>query len=250
VLVIAIGSTSNYFGVPGAVEHTVSLNSPADAEQFRMTMLKLLVAAERRQAENVEAAVDIVIIGAGATGVELAAELREASVVHSHYGFRRIDPVRDVRITLLEGADRILAPLPEKVSDAAATLLRERHVRIETGCKVAAISATEVTDAEGRSFPADLVVWAAGIRAPAFLAGLGLPTARNGAIQVGPDLRVAGHDGVFALGDCAFCVLDDDRPVPPRAQAAHQQASFLYEALVARARGDRGAPHGRYVYRD
>ena len=250
LLVIAVGSTSNFFGVPGAAEHTVSLNSPADAEHFRLTMLKLLVAAERRRAADVEAAVDIVIIGAGATRVELAAELREASVVHSHYGFRRIDPLRDVRITLLEGADRILAPLPEKVSSAAATLLRERHVRLETGCKVASITATEVADAEGRTFPADLVVWAAGIKAPSLLAELGLPTARNGAIQVGPDLRVAGHDGVFALGDCAFCVLGDNKPVPPRAQAAHQQASFLYKALVARTRGDHGAPHSRYVYRD
>ncbi|MFA7505439.1 MAG: NAD(P)/FAD-dependent oxidoreductase [Burkholderiaceae bacterium] len=250
VLVIAVGSTSNYFGVSGAAEHTVSLNSPADAEAFRLAMLKLLVAAERHRAADVEAAVDIVIIGAGATGVELAAELREASVVHSHYGFRRIDPVHDVRITLLEGADRILAPLPEKVSKAAAALLGERQVRIETGCRVTEITESEVVDAQGRRFPADLVVWAAGIKAPELLGTLGLRTARNGAIEVGPDLRVVGHDSVFALGDCAFFVSPDGTPVPPRAQAAHQQASFLYKALVARARGDRGAPHGRYVYRD
>lgn len=250
MLVLALGSTSNYFGVPGAAEHTVSLNSPGDAERFRLTMLRLLVAAERRHADGAETAVDIVIIGGGATGVELAAELREASVVHSHYGFRRIDPVRDVRITLLEGADRILSPLPEKVSTAAAGLLAERHVRIETGCRVASIGATEVVDAQGRTFPADLVVWAAGIKAPKLLGELGLPTARNGAIKVGPDLRVEGHDDVFALGDCAFCPMEDGKPVPPRAQAAHQQASFLYHALLARARGDRAAPRDRYVYRD
>ncbi len=249
-LVLAIGSTSNYFGVPGAAEHTVSLDSPGDAERFRLTMLRLLVAAERERTAGAEAAVDIVIIGGGATGVELAAELREASVVHSHYGFRRIDPVRDVRITLLEGADRILSPLPEKVSTAAAGLLAERHVRIETGCRVASIGPTEVTDAQGRRFPADLVVWAAGIKAPRLLESLGLPTARNGAVLVGPDLRVEGHEDVFALGDCAYCPMDDGKPVPPRAQAAHQQASFLYDALLARARGDRGAPRGRYVYRD
>lgn len=249
-LVLAIGSTSNYFGVPGAAEHTVSLNAPADAERFRLTMLRLLVAAERKRAAGEDAQVDIVIIGGGATGVELAAELREASVVHSHYGFRRIDPVRDVRISLLEGADRILSPLPEKVSDAAARLLRQRHVRIETGCRVASIGPTEVTDAQGRRFPADLVVWAAGIKAPRLLESLGLPTARNGAVLVGPDLRVEGHEDVFALGDCAYCPMDDGKPVPPRAQAAHQQASFLYDALFARARGDRGAPRGRYVYRD
>ena len=251
LLVISVGSTSNYFGIAGAAEHTVSLNSPADAERFRMAMLKLLTSAERRRkAGEPDAAVDIVIIGAGATGVELAAELREASVVHSHYGFRQIDPVRDVRITLLEGADRILEPLPERVSIAAATLLGERSVRIETGCRVASITATDVTDAQGRTFPADLVVWAAGIKAPAFLATLGLPTARNGAIEVGPDLRVVGHDRVFALGDCASCPMADGGRVPPRAQAAHQQASFLYKAFVQRKRGEPGAPHDRYVYKD
>ncbi|MCO5121678.1 MAG: NAD(P)/FAD-dependent oxidoreductase [Burkholderiaceae bacterium] len=250
VLVISVGSASNHFGVPGAAERTVSLDSPADAERFRMAMLKLLTSAELRRSAGADVGVDIVIIGAGATGVELAAELREASVVHSHYGFRRIDPVRDVRITLLEGADRILAPLPEKVSVAAATLLRERQVRIETGCQVTGITESEVADAQGRRFPADLVVWAAGIKAPEFLSSLGLPTARNGAIEVGPDLRVRGHDSIFALGDCAFCLSGDGTPVPPRAQAAHQQASFLYKALVRRAGGDRGAPHGRYVYRD
>src|SRR5690606_15085204 len=74
MLVLALGSTSNYFGVPGAAEHTVSLNSPGDAERFRLTMLRLLVAAERRHADGAETAVDIVIIGGGATGVELAAE--------------------------------------------------------------------------------------------------------------------------------------------------------------------------------
>jgi NADH dehydrogenase len=248
--VIAIGSSSNYFGVPGAAEHTLSLNLPADAERFRLSMLRLLTALELGRAGGADGFADIVIIGGGATGVELAAELREASVVHSHYGFRQIDPTRDVRITLLEGADRILAPLPERVSNAAAALLRERQVRIETGCRVASITPTEVADSQGRTFPADLVVWAAGIKAPAFLASLGLPTARNGAIEVGADLRVVGHDDVFAIGDCAFCRPDGEAPVPPRAQAAHQQASFLYEAFVARARGDRREPRGHFVYRD
>lgn len=248
-LVISVGSTANHFNVPGAAEHTLSLNRPADAEQFRLRMLKLLTAAELRKSAGNEGQVRIVIIGGGATGVELAAELREASVVHSRYGFRRLDPQRDVQITLLEGAARILAPLPEKVSVAAAKLLRERHVTIETDCRVARITPEQVEDNTGRSFPADLVVWAAGIKAPDVLGTLGLPTNRSGQIEVDDRLQVKGHRDIYALGDCAACPTPEGGWVPPRAQAAHQQASYLHDLLFRRAM-DRPAPKRSYVYKD
>jgi len=149
-LVLAVGSTSQHYGVPGAAEHTLSLNGPQDAETFRLRMLRLLALAELRKDEQADAGLDVVIIGGGATGVELAAELREASAVHSRYGFRRIDPLRDVRITILEGAPRILAPLPEKVSDAATRLLRERQVQVVTDCRVARIEPDTVWDPAGQ----------------------------------------------------------------------------------------------------
>lgn len=249
-LVIAVGSTANHFNVPGAAEHTLSLNRPADAEHFRLRMLKLLSAAELRKSAGASSAqVRIVIIGGGATGVELAAELREASVVHSRYGFRRLDPHSDVRLTLLEGAERILAPLPEKVSIAAAKLLRERHVAIETNCRVARITPRQVEDANGRVFEADLVVWAAGIKAPDMLSTLGLPTNRTGQLEVDDRLFVKGQTDIHALGDCAACPMADGGWVPPRAQAAHQQASYLYDTLLRRAM-DRPAPRRGYVYKD
>ncbi|MCW5655595.1 NAD(P)/FAD-dependent oxidoreductase [Hydrogenophaga sp.] len=248
-LVIAVGSTANHYNVPGAAEHTLSLNRPADAEHFRLRMLKLLTAAELRKSAGGEGQVRVVIIGGGATGVELAAELREASVVHSRYGFRRLDPQRDVQITLLEGAARILAPLPEKVSTAAAALLKERHVAIETDCRVARITPTQVEDATGRAFPADLVVWAAGIKAPDMLATLGLPTNRAGQLEVDDRLLVKGQPHIHALGDCAACPTASGGWVPPRAQAAHQQASYLHGALLRLAM-DRPAPRHGYVYKD
>jgi NADH:ubiquinone reductase (H+-translocating) len=248
-LVLAVGSTANHYNVPGAAEFTLSLNRPADAEHFRLRMLKLLTAADLRKSAGGEGQVRIVIIGGGATGVELAAELREASVVHSRYGFRRIDPHRDVQITLLEGADRILAPLPEKVSVAAAQLLKERHVNIEVNCKVARITPQQVEDATGRVFASDLVVWAAGIKAPDVLATLGLPTSRSGQLQVSDRLLVQGQTDIHALGDCAACPTADGGWVPPRAQAAHQQASYLVAALTRRAQGH-AAPDRPYVYKD
>ncbi|MGE0099439.1 MAG: NAD(P)/FAD-dependent oxidoreductase [Hydrogenophaga sp.] len=248
-LVIAVGSTANHFNVPGAAEHTLSLNRPADAEHFRLRMLKLLTAAELRKSAGNEGRVRIVIIGGGATGVELAAELREASVVHSRYGFRRIDPLRDVQLTLLEGADRILAPLPEKVSSAAARLLKERHVTIETQCRVARITPQQVEDATGRVFEADLVVWAAGIKAPEVLGTLGLPTNRSGQLEVDDHLLVKGEAHIHALGDCAACPTAEGGWVPPRAQAAHQQASYLHDLLLRHAM-DRPAQKRPYVYKD
>jgi NADH dehydrogenase len=247
-LVMAVGSTSNYFGVPGAAEHTISLNATEDAERFRLTLLKLLTMAELKKGAQPEAGVDVVIIGGGATGVELAAELREASGVYATYGFRQLQAERDVRITLLEGAPRILAPLPEKVSSAALDLLHQRAVKVVTDTRVTAISATQVTAGES-SYPAQIVVWAAGIKAPDFLRELGLPTTKSGQLEVDGNLAVKGFDYIFAMGDCAACATPDGKLVPPRAQAAHQQADYLLETFMRRQKGK--APQTKpYVYRD
>src|SRR5476651_2129855 len=248
-LVIAVGSTSNYFGVPGAPEHTISLNATEDAERFRLTLLRLLTLAELQKSSKPEAGIDIVIIGGGATGVELAAELREASGAYAAYGFQQLQAMRDVRITLLEGASRILAPLPEKVSEAALKLLHERAISVVTDTRVTAIDQRQVTVADGAVYKADICVWAAGIKAPDVLAGLGLPTTRSGQIEVDGKLAVQGHPNIYALGDCAACVGADGKLVPPRAQAAHQMADYLRAALLARAAG-RAPSTKPYVYRD
>ena len=248
-LVLAIGSTANYFGVPGAQQYTIALNATEDAERFRLRTLKLLTEAELRKEHHADAGVDIVIIGGGATGVELAAELREASGVYLTYGFQQLQAMQDVRITLLEGAPRILAPLPDKVSDAALKLLHERAITVVTDTRVTAIDHRQVTVADGTVYKADICVWAAGIKAPEVLAGLGLPTTRSGQIEVDGKLAVQGHPNIYALGDCAACVGADGKLVPPRAQAAHQMADYLRAALLARAGGS--APSTKpYVYRD
>ena len=248
-LVIAVGSTSNYFGVPGAQEHTISLNATEDAERFRLQLLKLLVHAETRKASDPNAGVDIVIIGGGATGVELAAELREASGVYASYGFQYLQPRTDVRITLLEGAPRILAPLEERVSNAAHKLLEQRAIKVVTNCRVTQIDAGQVHDKEGQVYPADLCVWAAGIRAPAWLAGMGLPLTKGGQIEVDGCLRVKDRTNIYALGDCAACADSEGKLVPPRAQAAHQQADYLAGRFLRAARG-RPVDSAPYRYRD
>lgn len=248
-LCIAVGSTSNHFNIPGASEYTISLDRQEDAERFRIQMLKQMTLAETRKEAEPDARVDVVIIGGGATGVELAAELREASNAYISYGFQHLDPKRDIRITVLEGAPRILAPLPERVSEAASELLKERYIDVIPGCKVAAIEPQRVIDSEGNVYAADICVWAAGIRAPTFLSTLGLPTNRLGQLEVTDRLNVKGHDNIFAFGDCAACPMEDGKPVPPRAQAAHQQADYLYRNLLRRARGQ-SVPDLPYRYSD
>ncbi|MDQ9171852.1 NAD(P)/FAD-dependent oxidoreductase [Oxalobacteraceae bacterium R-40] len=248
-LCIAVGSTSNYFNTPGASEYTVSLNTPEDAEHFRIRMLKQMTLVETRKEADPDARVEVVIIGGGATGVELAAELREASNAYISYGFQRLDPEKDIRITVLEGSPRILAPLPERVSEAATELLKERYIDVIPGCKVAKVEPQQVIDDSGNVYPADICVWAAGIKAPAFLASLGLPTNKSGQIEVTDRLNVKGYDDIFAFGDCAACVTEDGKQVPPRAQAAHQQADYLYRRLVRNARGEH-VPDKAYRYRD
>lgn len=250
-LVIAVGSTSNYFGVPGAREHTISLNATEDAERFRLRLLRLMAMAEqaREERSDADAALDVVIIGGGATGVELAAELREASGVYATYGFSRLQVKRDLRITLLEGAPRILAPLPERVSNAALKLLDERGIRVVNNCRVTKIEADRIVDNDGNVYPASMCVWAAGIRAPEFLGALGLPVNKGGQIEVDAQLVVKGVPGVYALGDCAACIDGSGNPVPPRAQAAHQQAEYLLKTFVRRAAG-KPVDDKPYLYRD
>ncbi|WEF35071.1 NAD(P)/FAD-dependent oxidoreductase [Pseudoduganella chitinolytica] len=249
-LVLAVGSTSNYFGVPGAQEYTISLNATEDAERFRLTLLKLLAKAATAKNEQANSqGIDIVIIGGGATGVELAAELREASGVYAAYGFGHLQPLQDVRITILEGAPRILAPLPERVSAAAVKLLGERGVKVSAETRVTKIEPDQVTVGNGTVYPSDITVWAAGIKAPDLLAKLGLPTVKGGQLDVTGELVVKGFPDIYALGDCAMCIGADGKPVPPRAQAAHQQADYLLDALLRKEQGKppRNKP---YVYRD
>jgi NADH dehydrogenase len=248
-LVLAIGSVSNDFGVPGVGNHAFSLDGPQDAERFRLRMLHLLSLVDLRKSHDPRAALDIVIIGGGATGVELAAELREATSLQAQYGLRHIDAARDVRIRILEGAPRLLAPLAENVSEAATRLLGQRHVVVNTSCRVVRVDWNQVTAADGQVFPSDLCVWAAGIKAPPLLAQVGLPVARSGQVKVDGHLRVDGVPDVFALGDCAWCPQPDGKSVPPRAQSAHQQADYLYALLQLPPGTDLGA-RPPYVFHD
>lgn len=248
-LVMAIGSTTNDFGTPGAREHAISLDNPRQAALFHSRLLNACLRANAQQEPLQPGQLHIAIIGAGATGVELAAELHNTIREFVSFGLDRINPERDIKITIIEAAPKILPALPERLSVAVLGLLKKLKVEVLTGEKVTEVSAQGVKTANGKEVPAELVVWAAGIKAPDFLRDLdGLETNRINQLVVTQVLQATRDPNVFAFGDCASCPWPEKNGwIPPRAQSAHQQASHLYKMLPRRLRGEALQP---FVYRD
>ncbi len=250
-LVLAIGSVTNFFGIPGAAEHAMAIDTVTQADHVRR---KILAACMRSQTRLTESGgqerqrVNLVVIGGGATGVELAAELRNTARVFGAYGLHRLNAVDDITITLVEAGPRILPPLPERIANETARLLGDLRVKILTGDKVTEVTPDAVLTGSGRSLPSDLTVWAGGIKVPAVLGRVGLPTNHIGQVIVSPTLQSITDPDIFALGDCASCPWPaTGKSVPPRAQAAHQQASLLVNSLRRRLVG-RSLP--TFTYRD
>jgi len=247
-LVIAVGSTANDFGTPGAREHCLFLDSLNQARRFHKLLLNTFLRKNHDAVQGQDHRLNISIIGAGATGVELAAELRLASRELPVYGMNHLQ-ASDVSITVIEAAQRILPALPERLSASATRELKRQHVEVLTGQPVSEIRKDAIVMKDGTELPSDMTIWAAGIKAPEFLTELdGLEVNRSNQLVVEQTLRTTEDPDIFAFGDCAACPQpDSDRPVPPRAQAAHQQADALFKTLCHRLEG--GDPVA-FVYHD
>ncbi len=248
-LVLAVGSTTNDFGTLGAAEHAISLDNPQQAALFHSRLLNACLRANSQEGPLGAGQLHIAIIGAGATGVELAAELHNTIREFLSFGLDRINPERDIKITIVEAAPKILPALSERLSTAVLGLLKKLGVEVLAGERVTEVSPFGVKTATGREIYAELVVWAAGIKAPDFLKDIdGLETNRISQIVVAQTLQTTRDPDIFAFGDCASCPWPEKKnPVPPRAQAAHQQASHLYRMLPRHMRGE---PLRPYEYRD
>lgn len=248
-LVIAVGSHTNDFGTPGAAKHAISLDTPQQAALFHSRLLNACMRANTQTEPLKPGQLHVAIIGAGATGVELAAELHNTIRELVSFGLDRIDPERDIKLNIIEAAPRILPALPERLSTATLKLLEKLRVEVLTGERVTEVSAEGVRTAAGRFVPAELVVWAAGIKAPDFLKDIdGLETNRMNQLVVAQTLQTTRDPAIFAFGDCASCPWPGHpHPVPPRAQAAHQQASHLAKWLPAHIAGKPVKP---WTYRD
>lgn len=246
-LVIAVGSTSNDFGTPGVAENMYTLDTPWEAHHFHQRLVNACYRANDFPPEG-EDDLSIAIVGAGATGVELAAELHTTIQSLAAYGLSNLDPERNVRIRLIEAGPRILAGLSEELAAAVRENLKQMHVEVLTDEKVSEVSATEVHTESGRRLRMDIGVWAAGIKAPAFLHEIdGLETDKGNRLVVTPRLVASRDPDIFAMGDCAATPSRGDKPLPPLAQVAHQQAKYLAHALSARLRNEQVPP---FRYKD
>jgi NADH dehydrogenase len=248
-LVIAVGSVSNDFGVPGAKEHALMLDTPEEAERFNRRLINACVRANTQSGPIRPEQLHVSIIGAGATGTELSAELHGTARGVVAFGLDKIDPEKDIKITLIEAADRVVPALPPRISPATSEILTKLNVDIRTSARVTEVTPTGVKLAGGDFIPSELVVWAAGVKGPDVLRNLdGLEISRSTQLVVKPTLETTLDPNIFAFGDCAYLVPPGEtHPIPPRAQAAHQQASHLVKQLAARLKGETLRP---FKYRD
>jgi NADH dehydrogenase len=243
-LILALGSVTNDFGTKGAAEYCHFLDARQQAETFHQKLLNQFIKANN---SNDPAELSIAIVGAGATGVELSAELYNTTEALANYGMSQFN-IDKLKVSLVEAGPQILPALPERIANAAKRELEKLGVHVLTDTMITEITEEGFITKEGNLIKAKLKVWAAGVKAPDFLANIGgLETNRVNQLVVRASLQTTLDDDVFAMGDCAFLLQADGKAVPPRAQAAHQQATHLLKVLAAlRA----GKPAPKFIYRD
>ena len=234
-LVLAIGSVCSDLGIPGVTEHCLFLDNRKQAQSLHREFLNLCLRYDSDARTGGGSSIDIAIVGGGATGVELAAELREAT----HNGIDALVPPERVRISVIEASERLVPGLPERLSRAVRRELEKLDIQVLLNSRVARVDQNSIILDGERNVAAHLKIWAAGIAAPAVIKSLAqFEHDRIGRIRTDTTLRAIGFDNVFVLGDNACCPWPGkEMPVPPRAQAATQQAAFLVQQLQRHAAG-------------
>jgi len=237
-LVMAVGSVSNDFGIEGVRDHCMFLDTKREAQSFQNRLLETYIKANTQAGEIKPGQLDVVIAGAGATGVELSAQLYKVSRLFTAYGLDQINPAQ-IKIHIIDAADRILSGLPPKLSAATHAELTKLNIDVITEERVVKVDKDQLVTHTGRVIPAAIKVWAAGIKAPDFLKNLdGLEVNKINQLVVKQTLQTTEDDNIFALGDCAQCEWPEmSSYVPPRAQSAHQQASLLLKSISAKVAG-------------
>lgn len=244
ILVMAIGSTSNDFNTPGVRENCIFLDSPEQARRFREEMNNEFL---KLHWNDYNGTVDIAIVGAGATGVELSAELHNAIKELRAYGFDNLDSSK-LNVNLVEAGERILPALPARISSSAHSELTKLGVNVRTATMVTKAEKDGLTTKDGDKIPAQIMVWAAGIKAPDFIKDIaGLETNRINQLVVKDTLQTTRDDDIFVIGDLAQCTQPDGSFVPPRAQAAHQMADQAFSNIIAKLNNK---PLKAYIYKD
>ncbi|OUR65683.1 FAD-dependent oxidoreductase [Methylophaga sp. 42_25_T18] len=245
-LIMSVGSVSHDFNIKGVSENCLFLDSTKQAEVFQKKLLQSYVRAHAQGKPLEEGQLDVAIVGAGATGIELSAQLHEVSHLLNAYGLDEVEPT-DVKITIIEAANRVLPGLPENLSESTETELAKLGVKLLTNERVVEVTETDIKTESGKVISAAIKVWAAGIKAPEFLKDIdGLETNWMNQLVVKQTLQTTLDDDIYAIGDCCACKWQGhDENVPPRAQAAHQMASLVYKSLKNRM-ADKPVPEYHY----
>ena len=231
ILVLAIGSISNDFGTEGANEYCHMLDSRAQAQTFQKKLLNLfLQKAENSMSDSNQSVTRLAIVGAGATGVELSAELYHVIDVLSIYDLEKKQEQK-LEIDLIEAGPRILPALPERIAQSAAQELEKLGVIIRTNTRVAQVTKTGLIDSEENAIAADLMVWAAGVKAQDWLKSTNLELNQINQIMCHRNLRTITDESIYAIGDCCAVEMPDGSKVPPRAQSAHQMATIVMKNI-------------------
>jgi NADH dehydrogenase len=247
-LVVAAGATTNTFGIPGVAEHAFPLYNLADATTLRNHVLERFEAADARPELVDDGALTFVVVGGGPTGVEVAGALAELFAKVLRKDFRHLDTGR-ARVVLVEARPDLLAPFSPSSRRHALDTLRERGVEVRTGVQVAGVEPRRVVFAGGEELAAHTLVWAAGVQANPVAAALGLPTGRGGRVVVEPDLSIAGHPNVWAVGDVAGAIdpAHGADPLPQVAPVAMQAGRHVATQIGHRLAG---RPTEVFRYRD
>ncbi len=248
-LVLALGSQTNDFNTPGAREHAIMLDSLPAAERFHRRLVNAALRAQAHAGASGEHPFTVTIIGGGATGVELSAELHLTASVISSYGIASFDPQHDLRIVIVDAAPRLLQMLPERLAGSVMQELNALDIEVYVNEKVVEVTKEGVRMGSGTFIPSDLIVWAAGIKVADFVKDLaGLETNRINQLVTYRTMQTTRDPSIFAIGDCAAIPqAEGEPPVPPRAQAAHQEAQTLARSLE---RMLEGRPLLEFRYRD
>ncbi len=245
-LVLALGGETNYFGLEGIMRSGFGLKGVSDALAIRNHVLGCFERAVLEpDGERRRALLTFVVVGGGPTGVEMAGALSELIRLVLVKDYPRLN-IKDVRVLLLEATDRLLAPMPERLREAAAETLWRKHVEVRFGAAVEDCDGARVRLKGGEVIPAHTLIWAAGAKAVALTAKLGLPTARQGRVTVTPTLQVADHPEVYVIGDAAYLEAGGE-PLPMMAPVALQMAQAAARNISRRLRGE---PPLAFQYRD
>lgn len=243
VLVMAIGSVSNDFGTPGVKDHCYFLDSQAQAERFHKALLNHFMRID----QDLDGVLNVAIVGAGATGVELSAELHHVTELLKDYGMPNMTP-KQLKITLIEAGPRILPALPERISNSAKRELSRLGVEVKENTRIQEATTEGFVTSEGNVIKADLMLWSAGVKAPDFVADLELfELNRANQVLVKPTLESTVDENIYVIGDCCGFLQENGKWVPPRAQSAHQMASTVQRNILLKRNNKAPKP---FAYKD